>query len=145
MKQIIQFESRDGEIFSNKKECQAYEDVLDKTDEIMSTLKDNSKVSSDIAVKQDIDTVKTAFRRFLFEVCLPAFSDWEWAHKIIKETAEGTRHNSWVARLLSDNPDKGKVYWETYFRFLCINPESGIEYQQPYYVEHEGEFKGEVI
>lgn len=141
MREIIIYEARDGEEFYDKTKCQNYETVLDKIDEIMSELRDDSNVSCSVAIRQNVETVKKVLNRFLLEVCEPAFSDSEYK-KWIQEVADGTRHMSYVARLLSDNRSKGKAYYHTCFRFMCINMESGIEYEQPYYAEHEDEFEG---
>ena len=57
------------------------------------------------------------------------------------EIADGSRHQSHIGYIFDDMPQY-PILNHTFFRFECINMESGIEYCQPYYKEHENEFKG---
>lgn len=144
---VTYYVAEDGQRFTVENECKAYEADLNKTNEIMSILGTNEPIinNSGIAIKHDPNVVKIAMRRFLLEVCKPAFSDSEYGKQIIQEVADGERHPSHVARFLDDTSYKGKLYNNTFFRFECINMESGLEYCQPYYACNESDFKGKVI
>lgn len=64
---------------------------------------------------------------------------------MFSEVANGTRHISHAGRVLSDYSHDFPILWKLYFRLECINDFSGFEYEQPYFANHESEFKGVII
>ena len=136
IKEIIHYVTDDGSEFDNYKDAQEYEALYEKCEKIMSQLKPYVERK---AVRQDIGTVKKAYKEFM-ELCaetMPSFKD------IFLKTADGIAHPSHAERVIGDYDFK--CLCEADFRFMCTNMDSGIEYEQPYYVNHQNEWKGEIL
>jgi len=131
----------DGTRFDSKGNCEYYESVIDNVNNIMSRLRPNKEVSSRIAIRQDVDVVREVKQDF-FLICAEVIHSYS---QLFKEVACGTRHISHAGRILSDYSKDFPILYDSYFRLECINDCSGIEYQQPYFVNHEIDFKGVVI
>ena len=141
MEEITIYQAVDGTRFDSKGDCEYYESVIDNVNNIMSRLRQNNEVSSRIAIRQDIEVVREVKYDF-FLICaeaIPSFSQW------FKEVADGTRHISHAGRVLSDYSHVFPILYDSYFRFECINDYSGVEYEQPYFANHEIEFHGVII
>lgn len=141
MEEITIYKAVDGTRFDSKCDCEYYESVIDNVNNIMSRLRQNNEVSSRIAIRQDIEVVREVKYDF-FLICaeaIPTFSQW------FKEVADSTRHISHAERVLSDYSHVFPILYDSYFRFKCINDCSGVEYEQPYFANHEIEFDGVII
>lgn len=133
--------ANDGAHFKTSEECLAYECYLNKANEIMSRLKPR-KSESGYAVRQEVDTVRQAMRDFFDNVGKPLVG-WDLAKRMMDDTANGTRHMSHIECLFSEYPEY-PVLSNVFYRFTCISMQSGIEYEQPYYVTHEEDFTGTI-
>lgn len=141
MEKITIYIAVDGTRFDSKEDCKYYESICKNVSNIMARLRPNEDVSSRIAIKQDVDVVREVKQDF-FLICaeaIPSFSQW------FKEVADGTRHISHAGRILSDYSKDFPILSATYFRLECISETSCIEYEQPYFANHEIEFKGVII
>lgn len=141
MKEVIMYSASDGSTFSDKGKCERYEKIVDDVNAIMSLLHDNEIISSETAIRHKAFVVQECFRQFLLTVCKPLF-DSDVYKTWFDKTATGEMNINTVGRLLSDYSDEYPILNKTYYRFLCINMKSGIEYEQPYFVSHENEFHG---
>lgn len=139
MKEVIIYEAYDGTEFRDKNMCMEYDSYIEKANEIMSQLRVR-KSDSNYAVRQDVSVVKKAMKQFFDEVAKPLL-DSETLSTIMDEIADGSRHPSHIAYIFNEMTQY-PILNHTFFRFECINMESGIEYCQPYYIKHENEFKG---
>ena len=141
MKEIVVYEAKDGKRFDKESDCYDYEIVIYCAEQIMETLKPRTPIDYNHAVQQDLQEVRSAFNKFML-LCarvIPLFA------RHFEEVADGTRHPSHAWRILSDYSYDYPVLHKVWSRFECISQTSGIEYEQPYYTQHENEFKGEII
>lgn len=141
MKKITIYESNDGTRFDKKADCEYYESICKNVNNVMGRLRQNNEVSIRIAIRQDIDVVREVKQDF-FLICaevIHSFSQW------FKEVADGTRHISHAGRILSDYNNDFPILYGAYFRLECISETSGVEYEQPYFANHEIEFDGVII
>ena len=135
IKEVTIYETTDGCRFNTEKDAEKYESLYEKCENIMGQLRPRV---DDGAVQQDIELVKKAFNEFM-DLCSEVIP----AHKkIFIGVKEGNIHPSWAQRIISDYDIK--CLRHIFFRFSCTNMVSGIEYEQPYFVEHESEWKGDV-
>jgi len=141
MEEITIYKAFDDTRFDSKADCEYYESICKNVSNILVKLRPNEDVSSCIAIRQDTDVVREVKQDF-FLICaeaIPSFSQW------FKEVADGTRHISHAGRILSDYSKDFPILYSTYYRFECINDCSGVEYEQPYFANHEIEFDGVII
>ncbi len=141
MEEITIYKAVDGTRFDRKTDCEHYESICKNTSDILTRIRPSGEVSSRIAIKQDIDVVREIKRDF-FLICaeaIPSFS------QLFKEVADGTRHINHAGRILSDYSKDFPILYAAYFRLECISETSGIEYEQPYFANHEIEFHGVII
>lgn len=134
VKKVEVWEAQDGKRFDEHIDAAYYDSIIDWCSEVMSELRPHEEGG---AVQQDVEEVKKAYAEFM-DLCaevLPKNKDW------FQGVKEGRRHPSHVQYLLADYSTDYPILWKTLFRFDCINMTSGIEYYQPYYVEHEDEWK----
>lgn len=122
-----------------KKSCLQYEAYLNKINQIMSRLKEK-KEGYGYAVKQDMKIVKTAMRDF-FDQVAKNLVDWDLAKRMMDDTVNGIRDMSHISRIFSEYPEF-PLLSKTFFRFECIDFESGVEYDQPYFASHKSSFNG---
>jgi len=138
MVEITIYKAVDGARFESKCDCEHYESVIDKANNIMSRLRPNDEISSNVAIRQDSDVIKEV-KRYFFLLCAEVIpSEKQW----FSEVANGIRHISHAGCVLSDYSHDFPILWKLYFRLECINDFSGVEYEQPYFANHESEFKG---
>lgn len=135
IKEVIIYEASDGSRFDTRKEAERCEILYEKCQMIMRQLRPRIEHS---AVQQDVEKVKKAFAKFM-DLCAEAIPE---CKKTFIGVKDGSINQSWAYRLISDY--NIKCLNGVFFRFNCINMTSGIEYEQPYYVKHESEWK-EVI
>ena len=141
MEEITIYKAVDGTRFDSKGDCEYYESVIDNVNNIMSRLRPNKEVSSRIAIRQDVDVVREVKQDF-FLICSEVIHSYS---QLFKEVAYGTRHISHAGRILSDCSKDFPILYDSYFRLECINDCSGVEYEQPYFANHEIEFEGVII
>lgn len=137
MKEIIVYESY-GKRFDKKEDAIAYEKLNKEVDELMAAMFPRTKDVEDGLdyVKHSADTVKACFKIFC-DICkntIPLYK------KVFEEVGNGVRHMSHVGYILSDYNDDYPCLYNTYHRFLCIDFNTGFEFQQPYYVKHQEEY-----
>lgn len=141
MEKITIYKAVDGTRFDRKADCEYYESICKNVNNVMGRLRQNNEVSIRIAIRQGVDVVREVKQDF-FLICaevIPSFS------QQFKEVADGTRHISHAGRVLSDYSKDFPILYEAYFRLECIGETSGIEYEQPYFANHEIEFDGVII
>ena len=132
IKEVTIYETTDGSQFDTRKEAEKYELLYEKCEKIMGKLhphEDNG------AVQQDVELVKNAFNEFM-DLCVETIPSYK---KTFIGVKEGNIHPSWAQRIISDYGIDCLL--NAFFRFSCTNMVSGIEYEQPYYVNHESEWK----
>lgn len=132
IKELTIYETTDGCRFNTEKEAKEYEVLYEKCKKIMRQLRPHEDYG---AVQQDIELVKKAFNEFM-NLCVEVIPQYK---KTFIGVKEGGIHPSWAQRIISDYHIK--CLCKTFFRFTCINMRSGIEYEQPYFVEHESEWE----
>lgn len=136
IREKIYYVTDDGSEFESRKEAEQYECLCEKCEKIMSQLRPRCDGP---AVRQDAATVKKAYHEFL-EFCatvIPSHKD------LFLKTISGEAHPSWAERVLSESGFD--CLTNASFRFMCTNMNSGIEYEQPYFVNHEKEWKGKIL
>lgn len=133
IKEIIVYEV-DGVRFDDVNSAANYEDLCFDIERIMSRLKPRTKEIEDALDygKQDPEEVRKCLAEFC-NVCaktIPLYKDW------FIETGKGSRHLSRIGRVFPDYSNDYPCLWRTYYRFLCINMETGYEFQQAYYANN---------
>lgn len=141
MEEITIYKAVDGTRFDSKYDCEYYESVIDNVNNIMSRLRPNDEISINVAIRQDSDVVIKVKQDF-FLLCADVIPSYK---QLFSEIAYRTRHISHAGRVLSDYSDDFPILYGSYFRLDCINDCSGVEYQQPYFANHEIEFNGVII
>ena len=135
------YRTSDGEEFSTLESAEKYDKLCSKVDIIMQGLRDRPENK---AVRQVPKDVKHMFRK-LMDLCAQEMplSKWKFDTAALGENLEsGETHISWVQREVSDHGIP--CILRALYRFTCIS-DAGIEYEQPYYVRHEDEWKGEIV
>lgn len=141
MKEKTIYIAQDGKFFDAKKSCIKYESLMRKVTVAMCTLKYNEKaLLVGNAIRHTKTDVDFSFRDFM-DVCSDAIPEYK---ETFQEVKEGKRDISFVKRILSDYSEDFPCLWKAFYRFICID-KYGIEYDQPYFVEHRLEFKGEIV
>ena len=135
IKEVTIYETNDGSQFDTRKEAEKYESLYEKCEKIMSQLHPHV---DDGAVQQDVKLVKKAFNEFM-DLCGEAIPYYEKTFICVKG---GNIHPSWAQRVISDYGID--CLSNASFRFSCTNMTSGIEYEQPYFVNHEDEWDREI-
>ena len=141
MEEITIYKAVDGTRFDSKKDCEYYESVIVNVNNIMSRIRPNDKISSEVAIRQDSDVVIEVKKDF-FLLCAEVIPSYK---QLFSEVADRKRHISHAGRVLSDYSHDFPILYGSYFRFECINDCSGVEYEQPYFANHETEFDGVII
>ena len=141
MEKITIYKAVDGTRFDRKDDCEYYESVIDNVNNIMSRLRPNDEISSNVAIRQDSDVVIEVKQDF-FLLCAEIIQSYK---QFFSEVAYNIRHISHAGRVLSDYSHKFPILYDSYFRLECINDCSGVEYEQPYFANHEIEFHGVII
>lgn len=141
MEEITFYKAVDGTMFDIKGDCEYYESVIDNVNNIMSRLRPNDKISSNVAIRQDSDVVIEVKQDF-FLLCAEVIPSYK---QLFSEVANRIRHISHAGRVLGDYSHKFPILYDSYFRLKCINDCSGVEYEHPYLVNNEIEFHGVII
>ena len=132
IKEVTIYETDDGSQFNTRKEAEKYETLYEKCQTIMGQLRPREKYS---AVQQDVEKVREAFAEFM-DLCAVTIPPYK---KTFMGVKYGSIDPSWALRIISDY--NIECLCHAFFRFTCINMTSGVEYEQPYYVEHESEWE----
>ena len=141
MEEITIYKAVDGTRFDSKVDCEYYESVIDNVNNIMSRLRPNDEISSNVAIRQDSDVIIEVKQDF-FLLCAEVIPSYK---QLFSEVAYRIRHISHAEYVLSDYSHNFPILYDSYFRFECINDCSGVEYEQPYFANHEIEFHGVII
>lgn len=138
MKKIIVYETN-GKRFDIESEAVAYEILCKKINGIMAQLLPRTKEIEEGRDynKHNLDALKGCFKAFCL-TCAEVMDD-RWRDWFL-QTISGERHLSHIGRLLSDNEHRYPILYDAYFRFACTNFDTGFEFQQPYWVNHQEEF-----
>ena len=137
MKEITIYQCEDGTRFDLEGRAKVYETLCEEVKRVMSPMGEITH-RCDIGeeyIQHDPKDVKKALHNFLV-LCANTLTGW---CEPLMECAEGKRHISHADYIISECGFKTLA--DANYRFRCTNMESGREYQQPYYVEHEDEFK----
>lgn len=135
IKEVTIYETTDGSQFDTLKEAEKYESLYEKCEKIMRQLRPHEDNGS---VQQDIELVKKAFNEFM-DLCIETIPHYK---KTFIGVKEGSIHPSWAQRVISDSGND--CLCNASFRFSCTNMVSGIEYEQPYYINHEDEWNKKI-
>lgn len=141
MEEITIYKAVDGTRFDRKADCEYYESIYKNVSNIMSRLRPNDEISSNVAIRHDSDVVVEVKEDF-FLLCAEVIPSYK---QLFSEVANRIRHISHAGRVLSDYSHDFPILYDSYFRLECINDCSGVEYEQPCFVNHEIEFKGIII
>lgn len=137
MKEIIVYESY-GKRFDKKEDAMAYEKLHEEVDELMAAMAPRTQLVEDglECIRHCADTVKACFKIFC-DICKNAIP---LHQRIFDEVREGVRHRSHAEYILSDYSQDFPVLRDTLYRFACIDFETGLEFQQPYFVKNQEEY-----
>lgn len=121
-----------GVRFDDFNSASEYEDLCEDIERIMSRLKPRTEEIENCLDygKQNIVVVKSCIKDFCVR-CSKLFPDYE---KWFTEVANGDRHISHIGWVISNS--EYRIIYDAYFRFQCINMETGFEFQQPYYASN---------
>ena len=137
MKEIKIYQCEDGTRFNNEYEAAKYEECSKHMDAIeMGYLGVRCEKELHERVPKQHSLAKVQL--FKEEICKAAaeyIPEWE---KIFLECADGSRHISHAQRIISDY--NLKMFDAAFFRLACIDMNTGIEYEQPYYALHPEEW-----
>ena len=133
IKEKIYYVTDDGSEFKTYEQAQKYEDLYARCESIMGQLRPHE---IDGAVMQDTFKIRKAYIE-LMELCAETIPQFDWVFKYAAEN--GIKNASHANRVINDF--HYKCLCHAFFRFECTNFTSGIEYEQPYYVDHEDEWK----
>lgn len=127
-----------GKIFENYEDANNYERLCKKVNGIMSQLLPRTEgvekgIDFNKHNKETLNGCLKAFCKACAE-CIPSFKDW------FIEVINGDRHISHMGRILGDCNSDYPILYDAYYRFSCIDFETGFEFQKPYYVIHQDEF-----
>lgn len=133
MKKILVYETN-GKRFDAYEDAVRYEILCKKVNGIMSQLLPRTKEIERCLDynKHNLDTLNGCFRAFckLCSVLIPDYKEW------FEQTACGERDKSHIGRILDDNRSEYPILYDAYFRFACIDFNTGFEFQQPFYAHH---------
>lgn len=134
IKEITIYEVNDVR-FDKLNDAAKYEVLCDEIERIMSRLKPRTKEIEDGLGygKQNINVLKSCINDYCV-VCAKLFPLYK---EMFIEVANEDRHISHMGRIIYDS--LYKVLKDAYFRFECIDRETGYEFQQPYYANHINE------
>lgn len=138
---ITKYRTSDGEEFGTLELAEKYDKLCSRVDMIMQGLRDRPENK---AVRQVPRDVKHVFCK-LMDLCIQEMplSKWKFETAALGEDLEpGETHISWIQREVSDH--RIPCISRALYRFTCIS-DAGIEYEQPYYVRHEDEWKGGIV
>ena len=118
-----------------EEDAQAYEHLCQRVRKVMSILKPRTQEVEDCLayLEHDKEELNTALS-LLMGICGEVIPSWkEWFDQV----AKGERHISHAGRIISecDYP----IIRNEFFRFMCIDFETGYEFQQPYFAVHTEE------
>ena len=106
----------------------------------MNILKTGFKADEHTAIRHNKENVREAFEEFM-KICaetIPVYAS------TFLECADGKRHCSHVIEN-TDIYGNFRVFVRTADYFRCIDFETGIEYDQPYFVYNPDKFKGRIV
>ena len=128
----VEYKAEDGRIFSTMAACERHETLLRKVVPVMAPLP-RIKIGTRQYYQHD-PAALTAVWSDLWELVLEEHGEsWpEWK----KYSAEEVHPQSIVGRVLSDY---NTPLYDAWYRFMCIDMDTGREYNQPYYVSHTQE------
>ena len=105
-------------------------------------MRKNEEIDGTLAIEQDLDVVKRSFKD-LMELCIEEFPQLDG--RVFKEVASGQRHISHANYLLQEYSDQYPTLRRLFYRFLCIDMNTGIEYEQSYFAKYPQDFNGKVL
>lgn len=145
MTEQIIYVANDGTEFHSKEKCIIYEKLVNRVNDIMANFRPSkNEKGQNITVQQNAEMVKEAYKKFI-EVCADVMSK-HYCGDVFEKVKTGSEyvHPSHLQYYLGEYSNDYPILWRTYCRFENINFNSGIEYTQPYYVNHENEYKWEI-
>ncbi len=142
IKQLTVYECKDGKRFDDAESAKQYEMLLNRCNAINSMLGVSKKpIYQRCAVQLDKQTVEFCYEKFI-EQCLIVLPDYNY-YTLHKGFENFDKH--YIHRVIDENYDRYPCLRELSQRFNRISRSTYIEYDQPYFAEHESDFKGKVI
>ena len=114
MKAITLYEANDGVRFDLECDCVYHEAFCDKVEEINKRLRKNEEIDGTLAIEQDLDVVRSAFKD-LMELCAEEFPQLDG--RVFKEVASGQRHISHANYLLQEYSDQYNKHCQFSYKF----------------------------
>ena len=139
IKEFVVYESN-GKRFNTYEEAYEYDVLCDRVNTIMNALPERTKeveIGETYINHKDINVVKNTFKEFI-KICREVLP-YEHLNKSFDNTIKAGHPVCNSAAYYINDCDY-PILSNTYYRFCCINFESGNEYNQSYYVNHESEF-----
>lgn len=137
MKEITIYQCQDGTEFHEKTEAARYEYMAARLSAIESYylgVRDEKMLRVREPKRHDISKVQS-FKEKICRAAAEYLPKWK---KIFIECADGSRHISHAERIISDY--NLRMFDRAFFRLSCIDKNTGIEYEQPYYALHPEEW-----
>lgn len=137
MIQEIKVYEVDGMRFDTMKEATRYEGICLNVALVMAGLDPTTEEVKEMRgyQKHDIVTLRRAFADFcsLCAIYIPMHGD------TFEKTSRGVLRKSIMSKILLEYKQDYPILYSTFFRFMCINFDTGFEFQQPYYATHLAE------
>ena len=105
-------------------------------------MRKNDEIGGTLAIEQDLNVVKSAFKD-LMELCIEEFPQLD--RRVFKEVASGQRHISHANYLLQEYINQYPTLRRLFYRFLCIDTNTVIEYEQSYFAKYLQDFNGKIL
>lgn len=142
IKSITVYECEDGKRFDSAEDAKKYEMLLNECNAINNMLGVSKEPKfQEFAVQIDKQTVDFCYDKFI-ELCLRTFPTYK-SYSYLKGFENINKH--YIHRVISEHYDDYPCLSDLSERFGRISPSTYIEYDQPYFTNHESEFKGKVI
>lgn len=136
IKAIVIYECLDGTRWNTKEEAKKYAELYDRIEEISLYLSSNTSkyIGSQKYIPQDKEKV-LLYKTEILKLAAEYIPNWG---KYFNECITGERHISHASRII-DDCEYPKLQ-SAFFRLSCISETTYIEYDQPYYADHEDVF-----
>ena len=134
IKEVTIYECSDGKRFDDKADAEKYNRILCEVNDIMAPLGEKPDDYHSITHQKEVVEKTLAH---LMKLCADTITDFDMS---FKETTINDCYGCLTGRVLSDCSGDYPCLYKAYHRFMCINPTSFIEYDQPYWAKHEEEY-----
>ena len=130
---VVVYQCEDGTRFNRISDAQKYDKYYNKLHFVEESLlgKRSDDVEEGLASMEHPVEKVVAYRK---EICRLAGEYIPVYKKMFSECGEGIRHISHAERIVSDSDNQ--MLNVAFYRLSCINQETGVEYQQPFFANH---------